>query len=111
MVPASLQLDDNSVLVTGGFGVDPKSAEIYTPGTNTWSSVTGMAQARALHTSTKLLDGRILVAGGYDGSKSLNTIEIYTPSSNTWTAPSASKVLNTARAMHTATVLSELWRY
>lgn len=104
---AAVVLDDNSVLVTGGFGVDPKSAEIYTPGTNTWSSVTGLTQARALHTSTKLLDGRILVAGGYDGTKSLNTIEIYTPSSNTWTAPSASKVLNTARAMHTSTLLSD----
>ena len=104
---SAVVLDDNSVLVTGGFGADPKSAEIYTPGTDTWGSATGMTQARALHTSTKLLNGKILVAGGYDGTKSLNTIEIYTPSSNTWTAPSASKVLNTARAMHTSTLLND----
>lgn len=104
---SAVVLDDNSVLVTGGFGVDPKSAEIYTPGTDTWSSATGMAQARALHTSTKLLNGKILVAGGYDGTKALNTIEIYTPSSNTWTAPADSKVLNTARAMHTSSLLSD----
>ena len=104
---SAVVLDDNSVLVTGGYGVDPKAAEIYTPGTNTWSSATGMTNARALHTSTKLLNGKILVVGGYDGTKALNTIEIYTPGSNTWTAPTDSKVLNTARAMHTSTLLSD----
>lgn len=104
---STVVLEDNSVLVTGGFGVDPKSAEIYNPDTNTWSSATGMATARALHTSTKLLNGKVLVVGGYDGSKTLNTIEIYTPSSNTWTAPADSKVLNTARAMHTSSLLSD----
>lgn len=104
---SAVVLEDNSVLVTGGFGVDPKSAEIYNPDTNTWSSVTGMAVARALHTSTKLLNGKVLVVGGYDGTKALNTIEIYTPSSNTWTAPADSKVLNTARAMHTSSLLSD----
>lgn len=104
---AAVVLDDNTVLVTGGFGADPKSAEIYNPDTNTWSSVTGMATARALHTSTKLLNGKVLIVGGYDGTKSLNTIEIYTPSSNSWTAPADSKMLNTARAMHTGTLLSD----
>lgn len=104
---SAVVLDDNSVLVTGGFGVDPKSAEIYTPSTNTWSSATAMATARSLHTSTKLLNGKVLVVGGYDGTKSLNTIEIYTPSSNTWTAPADSKMLNTARAMHTSSLLSD----
>jgi hypothetical protein len=64
-----------------------------------------MATDRALHTSTKLQDGKVLVVGGYDGLKSLTTIEIYDPSAKTWTAPSASKVLNTARAMHTSTLL------
>jgi hypothetical protein len=104
---SAVVLDDNTVLVTGGFGVDPKSAEIYAPTTDSWSSATGMTSARTLHTSTKLLDGRILVAGGYDGTKALNTIEIYTPASNSWTAPSDSKVLNTARAMHTSSLLSD----
>jgi hypothetical protein len=38
--------------------------------------------------------------------KALTTIEIFDPTNNTWTAPTASKVLNTARAMHTSTLLS-----
>lgn len=104
---AAVVLSDNRVLVTGGFGSKSgtsKSAEIYTPGKD-WVSATSMATDRALHTSTKLQDGRVLVVGGYDGSKALTTIEIYDPTANTWTATSASKVLNTARAMHTSTLL------
>ncbi len=103
---SAVELTDNTVLVTGGFGVDPKSAEIYSPTSNTWAAATSMATNRALHTSTKLINGKVLVVGGYDGSTALNTIEIYDPSTNTWTAPSASKVLNTARAMHTSSRLS-----
>jgi WD40 repeat protein len=105
---AAVVLSDNKVLVSGGFGNQTgtsKSAEIYNPTTNAWSSATSMATDRALHTSTKLQDGRVLVVGGYDGLKALTTIEIYDPTANTWTAPSASKVLNTARAMHTSTLL------
>lgn len=106
---SAVVLNDNKVLITGGFGGQTgtsKSAEIYNPTSNVWASAVSMATDRALHTSTKLLDGRVLVVGGYDGLKALTTIEIYDPSSNTWTAPSASKVLNTARAMHTSSLLS-----
>ncbi len=106
---SAVVLADNKVLVTGGFGSQTgtsKSAEIYNPTSNAWASATSMATDRALHTSTKLQDGRVLVVGGYDGLKALTTIEIYDPAANTWTAPSASKVLNTARAMHTSSLLS-----
>ncbi len=106
---AAVVLTDNKVFVTGGFGTQTgtsKSAEIYDPTSNAWSSAASMATDRALHTSTKLQDGRVLVVGGYDGLKALTTVEIYSPTANTWTAPSASKVLNTARAMHTSSLLS-----
>jgi len=106
---AAVVLSDNKVLVTGGFGNQTgtsKSAEIYDPTSHSWSPANGMATDRALHTSTKLQDGRVLVVGGYDGLKALTTIEIYDPTADTWTAPSASKVLNTARAMHTSSLLS-----
>jgi hypothetical protein len=102
-------LQNNSVLVTGGFGTQTgtsKSVEIYSPTGNDWTSVAPMATDRALHTSTTLQNGNVLVVGGYDGLKALTTIEIYDPTANTWTAPSASKVLNTARAMHTSTLLT-----
>mgnify|MGYP000101830338 FL=1 len=106
---AAAVLNDNKVLITGGFGNQTgtsKSVEIYNPTTNAWSPGASMSTDRALHTSTKLQDGRVLVVGGYDGLKALTTIEIYDPSANTWTATSASKVLNTARAMHTSSLLS-----
>jgi hypothetical protein len=106
---AAAVLNDNNVLITGGFGNQTgtsKSVEIYNPTSNAWSSVASMSTDRALHTSTKLQDGRVLVVGGYDGLKALTTVEIYDPTANTWTATSASKVLNTARAMHTSSLLS-----
>ena len=109
---STVVLGDNKVLVTGGFGTKSgtsTSVEIYDPVTKQWTDLStnsSMSTSRALHTSTKLQDGRVLVVGGYDGLKALTTIEIFDPSNNTWTAPSASKVLNTARAMHTSTLLS-----
>jgi N-acetylneuraminic acid mutarotase len=109
---STVVLGDNKVLVTGGFGTKSgtsTSVEIYDPVTKEWTDLStnsSMSTNRALHTSTKLQDGRVLVVGGYDGLKALTTIEIFDPSNNTWTAPSASKVLNTARAMHTSTLLS-----
>ena len=98
-----LDTTQSKVLVIGG-GVTPNSAEIYDIDANTWTATTAMSTARSLHTSTKLLDGRILVVGGYDGKQSLTSIEIYDPSSSAWTT--YAKVLNTARAMHTSTLMS-----
>lgn len=110
----------NKVLVTGGAGPAPKSAEIYTPGTDacdttaltwvpaagSWNAAASMSTARALHTSTKLIDGRVLVVGGYDGTTTLNTFEIYDPTTNTWTSPSSGRtILSTSRALHTSNLL------
>jgi N-acetylneuraminic acid mutarotase len=111
---STVVLDDNRVLVTGGFGTQSgtsKSVEVFDPKTKEWKDLSensSMSTNRALHSSTKLQDKRVLVVGGYDGLKALTTIEIFDPNDNknTWTAPSASKVLNTARAMHTSTLLS-----
>lgn len=41
-----------------------------------WSTTASMASARSSHTATLLADGRVLVAGGYDGSY-LTSVEIY----------------------------------
>lgn len=109
---STVVLNDKTILVTGGFGTKSgtsKSVESYDPTTNKWTDLSkdsGMFTDRALHTSTKLQDGRVLVVGGYDGLKALTTLEIYDPSTKKWTAPSASKVLTTARAMHTSSLLS-----
>jgi hypothetical protein len=68
-------LRDGTVLVAGGaiftvFGVTEatlgESAEIYNPATGTFSSTADMTLPRVYgHTATLLMDGRVLIAGGY----------------------------------------------
>jgi hypothetical protein len=58
--------------------------------------------ARSGHTATLLLNGQVLVAGGYGASGYLASAELYDPASGTWT-PTGS--LTNGRARHTATLL------
>ena len=51
-----------------------------------WQAIAPMHAFRAAGQAITLLDGRILVAGGNDGSVSLASCEIYDPNSNTWTS-------------------------
>ena len=84
-------LPDGKVLVTGGGGtrdstdvadaVDP--AEIWSPQSQTWTTVASMQTPRLYHSTALLLpDGRVLVAGGgrnfRSSLKELNA-EIYSP--------------------------------
>ena len=72
-------------------------ATVYTFG-NTGS----LNIARYWHTSTLLSNGKVLVAGGYDGVNYLSSAELYDPASGTWSATGS---LTTARGNHTATLL------
>ena len=56
------------------------------------------------HTATRLLDGRVLVVGGYgyDDSGPGVSAELYNPATGTWTNTSS---LNEPREFHTATLL------
>jgi large repetitive protein len=77
-------LDDGRVLVVGGDtggGAATNSAEIYNPGSNSWSSAGTLIDARFGHTATLLEDGRVLIAGGENGG-TVATLEIYDPTSN-----------------------------
>ncbi len=106
------QLRDGRILVVGGTnttGIDGSaslfydSAEIYDPASGMWIAAASLTTGgRALHTSTKLPDGRILVAGGWNGSAALSSAEIYDPATGTWT-PTGSLV--TARAGHRDQIL------
>jgi hypothetical protein len=60
-----------------------------------------MLSPRFGHTATLLLNGQVLVAGGYHLG-TLYSAELYDPTSETWTAANP---MNTNRWSHTATLL------
>ncbi len=87
---ASALLPDGTIVVVGGDGLDgaPSSAAMLyradQPGT------TGsLATARSRHTATALFDGRILVAGGSDGTGPVGSLELYDPLTGTFTPSKA----------------------
>jgi hypothetical protein len=84
-------LSDGRVLVAAGasalvWGGDTllASAELYDPGTGTWTATASMVAPREWYTATLLPDGVVLVAGG-EGGASKNewqpTAELYDPGS------------------------------
>lgn len=64
-----------------------------------------MSVARAnLPTATTLLDGRVLVAGGFNGSRSgITSAEIYNPNTGQWSITGS---MSTGRYYATAALLS-----
>jgi hypothetical protein len=105
----AVRLQDGRIFVCGGvqgpLGTGPyhtavlRSAEIYDPNTNSWSSAAPMSSFRAGSTANLMPDGRVFVAGGTKGdgqnrlfsvddllTTSLRTTEIYDPVSNSWSA-------------------------
>ncbi|HSB18709.1 MAG TPA: kelch repeat-containing protein [Anaeromyxobacteraceae bacterium] len=88
-------LADGRVLAAGGCanaegpGVSCQakdSAEIYDPATGIWTPTGSMNEARAEPGAVLLLDGRVLVAGGWDGVVGLETsAELYDPATGRWT--------------------------
>src|SRR5215471_13872817 len=62
-----------------------------------------LPHARASQTATLLLDGKVLVAAGYDQRQSLPGDELYDPATGTWTATDSVS----QRYAHTATLLPD----
>ncbi|MFI9102360.1 DUF6603 domain-containing protein [Streptomyces fildesensis] len=92
-------LADGSVLVTGGdapgvpvagrFGrTGPGSVEQYSPGTNTWATVTSLpGGGRSRHQAVLLRTGKVLVLGGAGGpafTTGYRGATVYDPATRTW---------------------------
>jgi N-acetylneuraminic acid mutarotase len=94
--PAAL-LGNGKVLVAGGYNCDAngncaslKSAEVYDPNSNSFSSAGDMTIDRYGHTMTPLANGKVLIAGGETCSSStsctaLSSAELYDPVAGSFT--------------------------
>ena len=84
-------LADGRVLVTGGdpagwayHGPFLASAETYDPATGAFTVTGSMTDPLTNQTATLLPDGRVLIAGGYDGSADVTAAEVYDPVTRTF---------------------------
>ncbi|HEX2568945.1 MAG TPA: FG-GAP-like repeat-containing protein [Polyangia bacterium] len=110
-------LGDGRVLIAGGerTGTDSlASAELYVPSSTTTLPQDGgrfvptgdLTSPRQGHTATRLANGQVLLAGGYDGTRVryLAESELYDPATGTF-RPTGS--LQEARQLHSATLLGD----
>ncbi|HEX8696645.1 MAG TPA: kelch repeat-containing protein [Longimicrobium sp.] len=104
-------LGDGRVLVAGGCTVDGcemaaagATAELYDPRARRFTPAGRMSARRGGHTATRLADGTVLLAGGWDGGRQLATAELYDPRTGRFTATGS---LARARGGHTATLLPD----
>ena len=103
----STLLPHGKVLIAGGEnnGRSLAGAEIYDPFLQRFDWASPMQQPRAGHAAVLLMDGRVLITGGYEGNtqKVTASAEIFDPGTRQFspTAP-----MSTPRWGHTATLLS-----
>jgi hypothetical protein len=114
-------MGNGRVLISGGFEVGDfsnplalfsglrNSSEIFDPATNTFTPGPNMLEARAMHTSTTLTNGQVLVAGGLSLIPIVNiptvsaTAYKFNPTTNSFGLPSA---FQGGRFFHSAVALS-----
>ncbi|MFO1054534.1 MAG: kelch repeat-containing protein [Planctomycetota bacterium] len=115
-------MGNGRVLITGGFetlsltdllatfAAIRASTEIFDPTTNTFSPGPNMLEPRAMHTSTTLTNGEVLVAGGLAVLPIVNIPNVsatayrFNPNTNSFGLPA---LMNGGRFMHSAVGLSD----
>jgi hypothetical protein len=110
-------LTNGKVLIAGGdnmsgggppfFGVDGSvTAEVYDPATGLFTSTGNMVTPRVGQTATLLVNGDVLIAGGWSASQnaSIAAAELYHPATGAFT-PTGN--MTSPRAGHTTTVLPD----
>ncbi|WAM23992.1 Ig-like domain-containing protein [Myxococcus sp. NMCA1] len=100
-------LTNGKVLVVGGSGdATLASAEIYDPGTGTFSAAASMPNSRRSHRAVRLGDGQVLIIGGMGSISSdyPTLVRRYDPATNTWSTAGS---LTTGRTSHTVTLLAD----
>jgi Galactose oxidase, central domain len=104
---------DGRVLIVGDWEyvsrtnrLESASADLYDPKTGTFTRTGSLPASRHFHTATRLLDGRVLIAGGETPSEGMGTAtsELYDPKTATF-SPTGS--MTTPRIFHTATLLHD----
>ena len=81
---------NGKIYVIGGGTSEPGDVmlsvtEVYDPATNMWTRKADMPTARGwMSPSSSVLDGKIYVFGGWDGSKTISTVEEYDPVTDVW---------------------------
>jgi hypothetical protein len=86
-------LADGRVLVTGGDahgwnydGPFLSSAEVYDPDLGAFDATGAMLDELTNHTATLLPDGRVLIAGGYNGAADVTAALLYDPATGTFSS-------------------------
>jgi Kelch motif len=87
---AAAPLPGGRVLVAGGANFEGgtnflQSAEIFDPATGGFAPTGPMTVKRQAAAAAPLPDGRVLVAGGFDGGNFLQSAEIFNPATGTFT--------------------------
>lgn len=107
-VHTATTLQDGRVLVVGGCTTDgcggtPEGGqtELFDPGKRTFTPGPALLRSRVGHTATLLLDGRVLIAGGWpdEGEAELSSAELYDPGTETIRATGSMAI---GRGGHTA---------
>ncbi len=105
--PMAASLPDGRVLVFGGIDTSNtvlRTSEVYDPRSGSWNAGPKALAGQAEGVASTLLDGRVLFTGGAGAQSTTSAFVLFGP---TGTGGLTGGSMPTARAFHTATVMSD----